>query len=192
VLRGVLVLVGLLLLLGVIVVALDLTGVLVPISARGSFSMAPTLPACNGRELAESVSYWFRDPRRGEIVAIHSRKLIGVNVTPDSIEHQSTLTKRVVGIPGDTVSATRGYVSVNGKKADSIRTLRFPTVHLGRGQYFVLGDNRSASQDSRVFGPVPRAAIFARVILVFWPLRRFGVPGYDRDASSPGFVCSQR
>ena len=71
----------------------------------------------------------------------------------------------MIGVPGDTVSAAHGFVSVDGKKADSIQTLPFPTVHLGHGQYFVLGDNRSASQDSRVFGPVPRKAIYARLVL---------------------------
>jgi signal peptidase I len=184
--------VALLVVLGAALVALDLTGLVVQITASESFSMAPTLPACSGRELAESITYRFRSPRRGEIVAIHSRDLVGANVTPDSNEHQATLTKRVVGVPGDTVSAERGYVYVNGKQADSIRTLPFPTVRLGHDQYFVLGDNRSASQDSRVFGPVPRAAIFARVVLIFWPLSRLGIPGYNKHASPPGFVCPQR
>jgi signal peptidase I len=185
------ILAGLVLALGVVIAALDLTGLVVPISAADSFSMAPTLPACNGRELAESITYHFRKPRRGEIVAIHSRDLTGVNVTPDSNAHQSTLTKRVIGVPGDTVSGVHGYVTVNGKKVDSIKTLPFPRVHLGHDQYFVLGDNRSASQDSRVFGPVPRKAIYARIVFIFWPLGRFGVPRYAKDARSPGFVCSQ-
>ena len=185
------ILAGLVLALGVVAAVLDLTGLVVPISAADSFSMAPILPACNGRELAESITYRFRNPRRGEIVAIHSHDLVGANVTPDSNAHQTTLTKRVIAVPGDTISAAHGYVSVDGKKADSIHTLPFPTVHLAHGQYFVLGDNRSASQDSRVFGPVPRKAIYARIVLIFWPLHRFGIPGYDKAARSPGFVCTQ-
>ena len=49
----------------------------------------------------------------------------------------------------------------------------------------MLGDNRSASEDSRIFGPVPRKAIYGRVVLVFWPLGRFGVPGYNKHLKPP-------
>jgi signal peptidase I len=54
----------------------------------------------------------------------------------------------------------------------------------------VLGDNRSFSQDSREFGPVPRDAIIGRVVLIYWPLDRIGVPGYDKDLVPPGDACS--
>ena len=53
----------------------------------------------------------------------------------------------------------------------------------------MLGDNRSASEDSRIFGPVPRKAIYGRVVLVFWPLGRFGVPGYNKHLKPPGPLC---
>jgi signal peptidase I len=158
-------------------------GVVIPIAAKGSFGMAPTLPPCTGRELAETITFWFRNPRRGDIVAIHSRDLTGSNVTPDSNQQEQTLIRRVIGVPGDRVSVSHGFVLVDGKRADSIHTLPFPSVHLGH--------NRSASQDSRVFGPVPRAAIYAKIVLVFWPLRRLGIPGYDKHAAPPGFVCAQ-
>jgi signal peptidase I len=79
----------------------------------------------------------------------------------------------VIGAPGDTVVGRNGSVFVNGRMADDIPTAPFRSTHLGPKQYYVLGDNRSESQDSRDFGPVPRAAIFARLILIYWPLGRF-------------------
>jgi signal peptidase I len=72
---------------------------------------------------------------------------------------------------------------------DDIHTDPFPETRLGDEEYFVLGDNRSFSQDSRAFGPVPRDAIFGRTVLIYWPLGRIGVPGYDKDLAPPGDVC---
>lgn len=95
----------------------------------------------------------------------------------------------MIGIPGDTVSGHDGRVFVNGSKADDIVTDAFSPVHLKPDQYFLLGDNRSYSQDSRVFGPVERKAIFARVVLIYWPFGRFGVPGYDKVRTPPGPAC---
>ena len=92
----------------------------------------------------------------------------------------------MIGVPGETVVGRGGRVLVDGKEADSIRTPPFPSIRLGRGDYFVLGDNRTFSQDSRDFGPVPRDAIFARTILVIWPLRKIGVPEYDKNRVPPG------
>jgi signal peptidase I len=156
---------------------------------NGTFSMAWTLPPCSGQVLVEGVSYHFRDPHRGEIVAFHARGAFGSEVTPDPHSRQLEINKRVIGIPGDTVSGRNNRVYVNGRKADDIPTQEFARVRLGPKQYFVMGDNRSASQDSRAFGPVPRAAIYARAILIVWPARRFGVPGYNRSQVPPGPLC---
>ena len=77
--------------------------------------MAPTLPPCNGRTIAEGITYRFRDPRRGEIVAIHARGQIGDLYHPDPDSRQLTLNKRILGIPGDTVAGHDGRVFVNGR-----------------------------------------------------------------------------
>lgn len=173
----------------VLIAVLSLTGLILTGYAQGTFSMAPTLPACNGRHLDEDFTYRFRDPHRGEIVLFHARGEIGGTITPDPKSNELGITKRVVGIPGDTVVGRNGRVFVDGQKADDIPTEAFEAVHLGKGKYFVLGDNRGASEDSRAFGPVPRKAIYGRVVLVFWPLGRFGVPGYNRHLKPPGPLC---
>ena len=151
-------------------------------------SRLPTIPACNGRYLSEGFTYHLRDPHRGEMVIIHARGRIDSPITPDPDARDLNLTKRVVGIPGDTVVGRGERVFVNGTKADDIATAPFPSTRLGAKQYFVLGDNRSESQDSREFGPVPRAAIFGRVFLIYWPLGRFGTSGYDKTLVPPGQV----
>ena len=164
--------------------ALTLTEFLLVVGGRGD-SMAPTMPACNGRGVAEGFTYRFRDPRRGEIVVFHAKGEFGGDWTPDANASDS-LEKRVIGVPGDRVVGRDGRVFVDGRKADDIETPPFPAVRLGDEDYFVLGDNRPYSQDSRDFGPVPRDAIFARTVFVIWPLGRLGVPAYDKTRVPPG------
>jgi signal peptidase I len=173
----------------VVLVVLVQTDLLVLIVGGKGASMAPTFPACNGRSIAEGFTYHFRDPHRGEVAVIHARGELGGPITPDPHARDLNLTKRVIGIPGDTVVGRGGRVFVNGRKADDIPTDAFPATHLGPKQYYVLGDNRSNAQDSRDFGPVPRAAIFGRVFLIYWPFGRFGTPGYDKRLVPSGQVA---
>jgi signal peptidase I len=178
--------------IAVVLAALAWLELLVLRSAQGTFSMAPALPACNGQVIAEGFTYKFRDPHRSEIVVFHARGRLGGTITPDADSDDLGMDKRVIGLPGDEVVGRRGRVLVNGKAADDIPTESFSRVELRQDEYFVLGDNRSVSQDSRDFGPVPRDAIFARVVLVAWPLGRFGSPPYDKDQRSLGPRCGAR
>jgi signal peptidase I len=172
-----------------VAVVFQSTGLVVSTVGGKGASNAPTIPACNARYLSEGFTYHFRDPHRGEMVVIHARGQTGSPITPDPDARDLNLTKRVIGIPGDTLVGRGGRVFVNGTKADDIATAPFPSTRLGAKQYFVLGDNRSESQDSRDFGPVPRDAIFGRVFLIYWPLGRFGTPGYDKTLVPPGPVA---
>ena len=85
--------------------------------------------------------------------------------------------KRIVGLPGERVAMTEGVLCINGEAVDEDFPLRetlrgFEERTLGAEEYFVMGDNRPCSHDSRRIGPIHRSAIVARVCCVFWPLRR--------------------
>ena len=172
-----------------LVAVLSWTSLVVLGRAVGTSSMSPTIPACDGRWLTEGFTYRFRDPHRGEIAVFRARGKLGGPVVPDPEARDLNIGKRVIGIPGDSVVGREGRVFVNGKKADDILTDPFPQTRLGDEEYFVLGDNRSFAQDSRAFGPVPRDAIFGRTVLIYWPLGRSGVPGYDKTLVPPGDTC---
>jgi signal peptidase I len=180
-------LLGILAVLGVAFGILWIVGLLVPVSMKGTADMAPSIPACNGRVLVEGFTYrWRRDPERSEIVAIHASGTEGGEVTPDAESDDVTLVRRVVGLPGDEVIGRDGNVYVNGFKIDDIQTAPFPRTEVGPDRYFVLGDNRSATRDSRDFGAVPDDAIFGRVLWVYWPLGDFGSPELRHEGPPPG------
>lgn len=90
--------------------------------------------------------------------------------------------KRVIGVPGDVIEIDRGAVIVNGQRLeepyvpDDNRdrvSMQPRTVEAGR--YFVLGDHRNSSNDSRSWGTVSREAIYGKAVFVYWPLTRLGL-----------------
>jgi len=151
-------------------------------------SMEPTLVCAkpglgctgsfNDRVLVARIVYRFRNPSRGEIAVFHAPPL-----AQQRCEEGGTYLKRVIGLPGETVSERDGYVYVDGRRLAEpyIQSReRDSETHvwprLGPQQYFVMGDNRIGSCDSRVWGPVNRSAFIGPVVARYWPPSRWDVP----------------
>lgn len=141
-------------------------------------SMVPTLHH-DDQLLVEKVSKWFGGIHYGDIVTISSRDLPRHDDGPNII-------KRVVGMPGDTIEIREEGVYRNGQKLDEpylqqgtitrVRNLQYEKVTLSANEYFVMGDNRDVSLDSRIFGPVPLESIIGEVLLRFYPFDQIGIP----------------
>jgi len=112
--------------------------------------------------IVDKVSYAFRQPARGEIVVLK-------NPNPGA-----DLIKRVIGLPGETIEVRSDAVYINGQPLTEpyikppMGNLQ-PLITLQAGQYFVMGDNRGNSSDSRAFGPRPLGDIVGRAWIIYWP-----------------------
>lgn len=125
-------------------------------------SMEPSLSE-RQRLIIDKLSFRLHPPRRNDIVVL------------DLPEMNELLVKRIIGLPGETVEILDGIVYVNREPlAEPFPHIydhqSMPLITLGPLQYFVLGDNRDNSNDSRAFGPVEREYILGRVWLRYWPL----------------------
>ncbi len=125
-------------------------------------SMEPCLHE-NERVIIDLVSLRWREPRRGEIIVLR---------LPN--RRSDPLIKRVIGMPGDTVTIRAGKVLVNEQVLDEpyldqITPGRMPAQVVPEAHVFVLGDNRGASNDSRYFGMVPYENVLGRAWLRYWP-----------------------
>jgi len=131
-------------------------------------SMEPSLHT-NERLVVEKLSYRFHGPRRGDIVVLH-----------DPTGGPELLIKRVVGLSGERVTMSDGRVAIDGAPLEE-PYLSQPTLGQGRSwlvpplSVFVMGDNRGASRDSRVFGPVPMEQLVGRAVFRYWPPDGVGI-----------------
>ena len=138
----------------------------------GSESMVPTLMVWD-RILINKLAYDFTGPKRGDIVLFKN---------PEG--GKDPLIKRVVGLPGDKIKVRAGALYVNGRRQrepyvnDHFRNIqsRYGPVEVPEGHYFMMGDNRGNSRDSRFFGPVPEENLIGEALFRFWPPGRMGVP----------------
>ena len=131
----------------------------------------------NDRVIVAKIVYRFRDPKRGEI-AVFTAPPAAKRLCTEG----GTYLKRVIGIPGDVVSERAGFFYVDGRELsepyltehyrDAV-TRKWPK--LGAKQYFVMGDNRIGSCDSRAWGPVPRSAFIGPVVATYWPPNRWTI-----------------
>jgi len=159
-----------------------------------SASMEPTLDI-GQRVLVDRVSYHFGDPEIGDIVVFHpptgaDSQRCGVTVSmreacPQPVDQESSTNfiKRIVAGPGDTLSIKDGHPVVNGVEATEpfIRPCgggtgcNMPkTITIPPNDYFMMGDNRGSSDDSRFWGPVPRDWIIGEAFFTYWPPDRIG------------------
>jgi signal peptidase I len=157
-------------------------------------SMVPTLEP-GDYLIADRLSLDFRDPARGEIVVFHPPYCVqgenteGVCNTNDPTRRVGpageTFIKRVIGLPGELIWAKAGHVWVKpagGKPTELVesylhgtRTAAFRRTLIPTGCYFMMGDNRADSLDSRKWGCEPRADMIGIARLRYWPIDRLGI-----------------
>lgn len=132
------------------------------------------------RVIASRVLYRLRDPHRGDVVAFHVPS--SVMVMCGGTGGGGTFIKRLIALPGERWREQDGFIYINGEKldepyvkADRRDTFSIPEKTVPKGEYVVLGDNRSSSCDSRRWGTVPRDDIVGPVIARYWPLARISI-----------------
>ena len=152
-----------------------------------SSSMEPTLHCArpgsgcearfSDRVLANRFIYHFRKPHRGDIIVFKTPPL-----AKEKCGAGGTFVKRLIALPGETWQEKNGSIFIDGKKLIEpyIKPDRrdtgtsYPARKIPDGEYFMMGDNRSQSCDSREWGPVPRGNLIGEVFAVYWPPNRLG------------------
>ena len=151
-----------------------------PFIVRGA-SMDPTFHT-GDYVIIDQITYRFEDPKRGDVIIFQH---------PDT--PSIYLIKRIVGLPGETVEIAGKQITVRNKTTGESKVLDqsyladeklsnefLPPTTLEKGEYFVMGDNRKQSSDSRVWGVLPRESIAGRAFIRLFPFNQVGLfPGFN-------------
>lgn len=134
-----------------------------------SGSMEPTLRE-HDRIIVSKLNYRFQEPKRGDIIVFKYPK-----------DTKRNFVKRLIGLGGETVALKNSRLYINGQLVpedylpQGLRFADFGPVEVPRGSYFMLGDNRNNSEDSRVWGFLPEKLIVGKEIFIYWPPGRAGI-----------------
>lgn len=155
-------------LLAVVIAFLMVVFLYQPVKVEGT-SMQPEL-LDQERIFVNKFVYHFEEIHRGDIVVFWYPK-----------DPSKSFIKRVLGVPGDVVSIRDGQVYINGQLVEERYVPRgyqdgdsYPPVRVREGHYYVLGDHRNASNDSRSWGLVPRKYIYGKAVFRYWPVEKAG------------------
>ncbi|CAB4858331.1 unannotated protein [freshwater metagenome] len=143
-----------------------------------SVSMVPTLQV-GDRIIVSKLSTAFGDINRGDVIVFKHppQEQCGGDTGPNS-----DLVKRVIGLPGDRLTSRNNKIYINGElliehweHAPDLGN-EIGNVKVPKNQYFMMGDNRPSSCDSRIWGTLPKSLIVGKVVLRIWPLSQIGHP----------------
>src|SRR5580698_11551351 len=139
-----------------------------PVKVEGT-SMAPLL-SDQEHIFINKIVYRFEQIDRGDVVVFWY-----------PLDRSKSFIKRVVALPGETIEIRAGNVYVNGRELPDqyvpsgyLDGSNYPARRMPQGEYFVMGDHRDSSNDSRVFGSVPRSYIYGKAVFAYWPVDHFG------------------
>jgi signal peptidase I len=140
-----------------------------PVKVEGG-SMEPGLQD-QERIFINKLAYRLENIQRGDIVVFRYPR-----------DPRKSFIKRVVGLPGDRVRVSDGHVYLNDRMTpepyvpeEYLDSRSYPELKVPADSYFVLGDHRSMSNDSRDFGPVPRTNIYGKAVFGYWPMDKLGL-----------------
>lgn len=157
-----------------LVISLAISGFIIlflyqPVKVEGT-SMLPSLQD-QERIFINKFVYHFESIARGDVVVFRYPR-----------DPSKSYIKRVVGMPGDHIRIERGRVFLNGRRLaenyvprDFVDSRSYPEIVVPDHSYYVLGDHRSMSNDSREFGPVDETYIYGKAVFVYWPMDKLGV-----------------